>query len=56
LSLYEGGERRLDVMKFIAIAHTLGADPVKPLATLLNGGGKRKSSGTSRKVPSKRST
>jgi len=26
---YEGGERRLDVVEFIAIARALGADPVK---------------------------
>jgi transcriptional regulator with XRE-family HTH domain len=26
---YEGGERRLDVIEFIAIARALGADPVK---------------------------
>jgi transcriptional regulator with XRE-family HTH domain len=28
---YEGGERRLDVIEFIAIARALGADPVKLL-------------------------
>ena len=26
---YEGGERRLDVIEFIAIARALGADPIK---------------------------
>jgi hypothetical protein len=26
---YEGGERRIDVVEFIAIARALGADPVK---------------------------
>jgi transcriptional regulator with XRE-family HTH domain len=26
---YEGGERRIDVIEFIAIARALGADPVK---------------------------
>jgi transcriptional regulator with XRE-family HTH domain len=26
---YEGGERRLDVIEFIAVANALGADPVK---------------------------
>jgi transcriptional regulator with XRE-family HTH domain len=26
---YEGGERRLDVVEFIAITRALGADPVK---------------------------
>ena len=28
---YEGGERRLDVVEFIAIAEALGADPLKLL-------------------------
>ena len=32
---YEGGERRLDVVEFIAIARALGADPVKLMATLV---------------------
>jgi transcriptional regulator with XRE-family HTH domain len=26
---YEGGERRIDVVEFVAIARALGADPVK---------------------------
>ena len=39
---YEGGERRIDVVEFIAIAHALGADPLKLMATLL-GGAKGKS-------------
>jgi transcriptional regulator with XRE-family HTH domain len=26
---YEGGERRIDVVEFIAIARALGADPIK---------------------------
>jgi transcriptional regulator with XRE-family HTH domain len=29
IAKYEGGERRLDVVEFIAIARALGADPVK---------------------------
>ena len=29
IAKYEGGERRLDVVEFIAIALALGADPVK---------------------------
>jgi transcriptional regulator with XRE-family HTH domain len=45
---YEGGERRLDVVEFIAIAHALGADPIKLIATLLDSG-KKKSSGGSKK-------
>ena len=32
---YEGGERRLDVIEFVAIARTLGADPVRILRKLL---------------------
>lgn len=32
---YEGGERRLDVIEFIAIAEALDADPVKLLRELL---------------------
>ncbi len=35
---YEGGERRLDVVEFIAIARALGADPLKLMAKLLSGG------------------
>jgi len=34
---YEGGERRIDVVEFIAIARALGADPLKLIATLLSG-------------------
>ena len=29
IAKYEGGERRIDVIEFIAIARALGADPVK---------------------------
>jgi transcriptional regulator with XRE-family HTH domain len=32
---YEGGERRLDVIEFIVIAQTIGADPVRLLRALL---------------------
>lgn len=49
---YEGGERRLDVVEFVAIAYALDADPLKLLATLLTSGAVR-SSGVSRK-PKKR--
>ena len=45
---YEGGERRLDVVEFIAISHALGADPLK-LMTSLVAGGKGKSPAASRK-------
>lgn len=29
IAKYEGGERRIDLIEFIAIARALGADPVK---------------------------
>ncbi|PDT83339.1 transcriptional regulator [Bradyrhizobium sp. Y36] len=32
---YEGGERRLDVIEFIAIADALGADPIRLLRRFL---------------------
>jgi transcriptional regulator with XRE-family HTH domain len=32
---YEGGERRLDVVEFLAVARALGADPVHILRALL---------------------
>jgi transcriptional regulator with XRE-family HTH domain len=41
---YEGGERRLDVVEFIAIFRALGADPLKLVAALV-AGGKGKSAG-----------
>src|SRR5712664_3336853 len=41
---YEGGERRLDVVEFIAITRALGADPLKLMATFVTGG-KGKSAG-----------
>ncbi len=31
---YEGGERRLDVVEFLAITRAIGADPVRILKTL----------------------
>ena len=31
---YEGGERRIDVVEFLAITSAIGADPVKILRTL----------------------
>jgi transcriptional regulator with XRE-family HTH domain len=34
---YEGGERRLDVVEFIAIASALGADPLKLFTIFVNG-------------------
>ena len=32
---YEGGERRIDVVEFLAITRLLGADPIKILRALL---------------------
>ncbi|WP_456780938.1 helix-turn-helix domain-containing protein [Bradyrhizobium sp. USDA 3315] len=36
---YEGAERRLDVIEFIAIAEALGADPAKLFRQFLRGKG-----------------
>jgi transcriptional regulator with XRE-family HTH domain len=44
---YEGGERRLDVVEFVAISRALGADPLKLMATFVTGG-KGKSEGAKR--------
>lgn len=35
IAKYEGGERRLDVIEFIAIAEALGADPIKLMRRFL---------------------
>lgn len=35
IAKYEGGERRLDVLEFVAIARALGADPARLLRILL---------------------
>jgi transcriptional regulator with XRE-family HTH domain len=51
---YEGGERRLDVVEFIAIARALGADPLRLMAALV-AGGKGKSPGPKR-AAAKRNT
>ena len=51
---YEGGERRLDVVEFIAIARALGADPLRLMAALV-AGGKGKSAGPKR-AASRRNT
>ena len=32
---YEGGERRLDVIEFIEVAHALGADPLTVFTDLI---------------------
>jgi transcriptional regulator with XRE-family HTH domain len=34
---YEGGERRIDVIEFVAIVRAIGADPVKRLRDLRAG-------------------
>ncbi|WP_249129814.1 helix-turn-helix domain-containing protein [Bradyrhizobium sp. AUGA SZCCT0283] len=36
IAKYEGGERRLDVVEFVAIARALGADPIKLLRDFLS--------------------
>ena len=35
---YEGGERRLDVVEFLAVARALDADPIKILRALMRFG------------------
>jgi transcriptional regulator with XRE-family HTH domain len=37
IAKYEGGERRIDVVEFIAIARALGADPVKLFRDFVDG-------------------
>ncbi|QDW37773.1 helix-turn-helix transcriptional regulator [Bradyrhizobium sp. KBS0727] len=34
---YEGGERRLDVIEFVAVVRAIGADPVRLLRDLVAG-------------------
>ena len=38
IAKYEGGERRIDLIEFIAIARALGADPVQLFRDFLAGG------------------
>jgi transcriptional regulator with XRE-family HTH domain len=40
---YEGGERRIDVIEFVAIVRAIGADPVKLLRDLMAGKAPNKS-------------
>jgi transcriptional regulator with XRE-family HTH domain len=42
IAKYEGGERRIDVVEFIAIARALGADPVKLFREFVAGMAKAK--------------
>jgi transcriptional regulator with XRE-family HTH domain len=35
IAKYEGGERRLDVIEFLAITRAMGADPVRLLKALM---------------------
>ncbi|WP_166307152.1 helix-turn-helix domain-containing protein [Bradyrhizobium sp. 2S1] len=37
IAKYEGGERRIDVVEFIAIVEALGADPLKQFKAYLAG-------------------
>jgi transcriptional regulator with XRE-family HTH domain len=39
IAKYEGGERRIDVVEFIAIARALGADPLKLFRDFVAGKG-----------------
>jgi len=32
---YEGGERRIDVVEFLAIARAIGADPIRLMRALM---------------------
>lgn len=36
IAKYEGGERRVDVIEFIAICRAIGANPVKLIRSLVN--------------------
>jgi hypothetical protein len=37
IAKYEGGERRIDVVEFIAIAEALSADPIKLFRDFVSG-------------------
>ena len=37
VSKYEGGERRLDLVEFVRVAHALGADPAKLFRLFVRG-------------------
>jgi transcriptional regulator with XRE-family HTH domain len=43
IAKYEGGERRIDLIEFIAIARALGADPVKLFGDFVAGKSGQKS-------------
>jgi transcriptional regulator with XRE-family HTH domain len=45
IAKYEGGERRLDVVEFIAIARALDADPIKLFKDFVAGEAKSKRKG-----------
>jgi transcriptional regulator with XRE-family HTH domain len=51
---YQGGERRLDVVEFIAIARALDADPLELMATLV--AGHKGKSASSKKPGAKRNS
>jgi hypothetical protein len=51
---YEGGERRLDVVEFVAIARALGADPLKLMADFVAGG--KDKSAKPKKPPARRNS
>ena len=51
---YEGGERRLDIVEFVAIARALGADPLRLMADFVAGG--KDKSAKPKKPPAKRNS
>jgi len=53
IAKYEGGERRLDLIEFIAVARALGADPVKLLRDFL--ADKTPPKASSKRMPAKTS-
>jgi transcriptional regulator with XRE-family HTH domain len=38
LAKYESGERRLDVIEFVAVSRAIGANPVRLLSTMMKRG------------------
>jgi transcriptional regulator with XRE-family HTH domain len=42
IAKYENGERRIDVVEFVTIAHALGADPVNLFRDFVAGKGNRR--------------
>jgi transcriptional regulator with XRE-family HTH domain len=55
IAKYEGGERRIDVVEFVAIARALGADPLKLFRDFLAGKSVKAAKKRTRKVRAGRS-